>query len=314
MKKNPVSNAVCTTARLFAAALLFAGMGNLHAAEPVANTATALGAKYLALKDQLGHNQFKRPLVMDSRESPESVTGEVYALINHPFATVGSALNKPAQWCDIMILHLNTKYCHASTSIQTSVLNVTIGKKYDQPLEDAYRVDFAYRVAASTREYLQVRLTADKGPISTRNYRIVLDAIPLENGQTFIHLSYSYDFGFTGRIAMQAYLGTIGSNKVGFTVVGKQADGQPQYIGGMRGLVERNTMRYYLAIEAYMGALSVPPQARIEKSLHDWFAAVECYPRQLHEMERNDYLDMKRKEYQRQQTEMMAAAADAPVA
>jgi hypothetical protein len=93
---------------------------------------------------------------------------------------------------------------------------------------------------------------------------------------------------------------------VGFTVTGKQTDGRPLYIGGMRGLVERNTMRYYLAIEAFLGALSEPPQAQLEKRLHDWFAAIEHYPRQLHEMEQGAYLEMKRKEIRRQQAELPA--------
>jgi hypothetical protein len=102
---------------------------------------------------------------------------------------------------------------------------------------------------------------------------------------------------------MQAYLATIGRGKAGFTVVDKQADGRPIYIDGMRGLVERNTMRYYLAIEAYLGALSAPPQARLEQSLRDWFAASERYPRQLHELEQNEYLVMKRNEYFRSKGE-----------
>jgi hypothetical protein len=104
-----------------------------------------------------------------------------------------------------------------------------------------------------------------------------------------------------GRLAMQVYLATTGRNKVGFTVTGAQAGGQPLLIGGTRGVVERNTMRYYLAIEAFLGALSVPPHARLEKRLRDWFAAAESYPRQLHEMEQREYLDMKRKEHLRQQ-------------
>ena len=54
-------------------------------------------------------------------------------------------------------------------------------------------------------------------------------------------------------------------------------------------------MRYYLAIEAFLGAVPVPPQERLEKRLREWFAAIERYPRQLHEMEQGEYLDMKRK-------------------
>jgi hypothetical protein len=84
-------------------------------------------------------------------------------------------------------------------------------------------------------------------------------------------------------------------------VVGKEDDGAPHFVGGMRGVVERNTMRYYLAIEAFLGALSAPPKARLAKSLGDWFTATENYPRQLREMGRAEYLEMKRKEYARQQ-------------
>jgi hypothetical protein len=71
----------------------------------------------------------------------------------------------------------------------------------------------------------------------------------------------------------------------------------------MRGLVERNTMRYYLAIEAFLGSRSAAPGARTEKSLRDWFSAIEAYPRQLHEMGRVEYLVMKRKEYSRQRAQ-----------
>jgi hypothetical protein len=296
-------------ARFFSLALLCAGPGLAHAQDAGANSPGSLRARYGALQEQLSHNQFQRPLYMDSSETPGGVAGEIYALVNYPFATVGAALKSPGNWCDILILHLNTKYCRASSAGQETLLNVSIGKKYDQPLDKAYRVAFAYRVAAQTPNYLQVLLNADEGPFSTRNYRIVFEAVPLKKGQTFIHLSYSYGYGLVGRLAMQVYFGTTGSGKVGFTVTGTQAGGQPLYIGGMRGLVERNTMRYYLAIEAFLGALSLPPQAQLEKRLHDWFAAIEHYPRQLHEMDEGAYLEMKRKEVRRQQAELPDAGA-----
>jgi hypothetical protein len=136
--------------------------------------------------------------------------------------------------------------------------------------------------------------------MSTRDYRIVFEAVPLGRGETFVHFTYAYGYGTPGRLAAQAYLGTVGSRKVGFTVAGTDADGRPKYVGGMRGAVERNTMRYYLAVDAYLGALSAPPRERMEKSLRDWFAATERYPRQLREIEQGEYLEMKRREYQRQ--------------
>ena len=273
-----------------------------HAADTDLKSAADLRAKFGALQDQLSRNQFQRPLYMNSTETANSVTGDIYALVNYPFATAGAALNGPARWCDILMLHINTKYCRASSGSRGSVIQVNIGNKFDQPVDKAYRLDFVYRVAAETPEYLKVMLTADEGPVSTRDYRVILEAIPADNGGTYIHFTYSYAYGFAGRLAMQAYLATIGRGKVGFTVVGKQSDGQPQYIGGMRGVVERNTMRYYAAIDAFLDALSFPPNARLEKSLHNWFAAIERYPRQLHELEQHEYLDMKRKEHLRQQS------------
>jgi hypothetical protein len=286
--------------QFLAAAMLCASLAG-HAADPDINPSSALHAKFAELRNLLKSNQFQKPLHLDSSESSDGVKGDIYALIDHPFAVAAPALNTAGEWCEILILHVNTKYCRASAGGRESVLKVSIGKKYDQPLDEAFAMEFQYRVAVQTANYLQVSLHADQGPLSTRNYRIVLEAVPLDGGRTFIHLGYSYSFGIAGRIAMQIYLGTTGRNKVGFTVEGTQADGQTRHIGGMRGLVERNTMRYYLAIEAFLGALAEPPRARLEKRLRDWFAAVERYPRQLHEMEQREYLEMKRKEYLRQQ-------------
>jgi len=98
------------------------------------------------------------------------------------------------------------------------------------------------------------------------------------------------------------YLATAGRDKVGFTVVGKLPDGAPRYIAGMRGVTERNTMRYYLAIEAFLGALALPPELRSEKCFLAWFAAIERYPRQLREVTLADYLVTKRAQRARQRS------------
>jgi hypothetical protein len=176
-------------ARFFGLALACLGAAVANAGDPAENSAAALRAEYGALQDQLSHNPFQKPLHLDSSETPGNVTGDIHARLGYPFATVGAALNSPYNWCDILILHLNTKYCRASTAQPESILKVRIGKKHNQPLDEAYLVEFAYRVAAQTPTYLQVNLNADAGPLSTRNYRIMIEAVPLEGGQTFIHLS-----------------------------------------------------------------------------------------------------------------------------
>lgn len=260
----------------------------LMAAAPLAAHADAgsLRAKHGELKEQLRTNSYGRQLYIDSAETGNSLQGDVYAVLDHPYEKVKEALQDPNAWCDIMLLPFNTKACQAGGG----KLSVRIGRKFNQPVEDAYRLDLGFQRAASGADYLETRLGAAQGPFGTRDYRIVAEAVPLEGGKTFMHLNYSYGFGGSGRFAMQAYLATAGASKVGFTT------------NGMRGAIERNAMRYYLAIDAYLDTMEAASGQRVEKRIQRWFTETERYPKQLHEMDRETYVAMKRLEYGRQQT------------
>jgi len=298
LRENPLTR----LKGVWLAGLVLFSSGAASAAVPEAQSAALLHAQYASLGERLQHNAFRRALSLDSSESSNDLKGDIHALVDYPFSTVSAALDDPAHWCDVLILHINTKHCHATTDKTRTILTVYIGKKTPQPIEDAYPIEFSYRVAAATTKYLEIQLNAEKGPLSTRDYRIQLQAMPVGNGRTFLHLTYSYAYGLAGRLAMKSYLATIGRGKVGFTLIGKQSSGQPEYVGGMRGLAERNTMRYYLAIDAYLAALPTATPLRLQKRLQSWFNATEQYPRQLHEVSRTAYIDMKRREYLRQQT------------
>jgi len=108
-------------------------------------------------------------------------------------------------------------------------LSVNIGKKDDQLLADTYQVNFNYHQSILSPDYFSIDLNAEDGPLSTQNYRIQIEATPLKDGKIFIHFSYAYAFGLTGRLAMQGCLATIARDKVGFTVA-QQANGKNAYI------------------------------------------------------------------------------------
>jgi hypothetical protein len=264
-----------------------------------AQDAASLRARSTALQDKFANNQFGRPLVLESLESSGDLKGDVYTIVDHPYAMVQQALQSPDHWCDILILHLNVKRCKASSGMP-KMLNLSVGRKFDQPIEDAYQLNFSFRVAAATTDYLQVLLSAEEGPLSTKNYRIQVEALPLDAKRSVIHMSYAYGYGFAARVAMQTYLATLGSQKVGFTVLDRK-DGKPVYQTGVLGLLERNTMRYYLAIDAYLQAYSLPMAEQPERRIREWYASTERYAEQLREMDEKEYLEMKRKEMRRQQ-------------
>ena len=267
-----------------------------------------LVAKHAEVAPKLARNEFQRPLTLESQETPRSLRGDIYTQVDHPFATVQRAFTQPQNWCDVMILHQNTKYCRVNGAPANTILAVQIGRKYDEPIDTGKALQFSYHALADAPDYFRVALEAETGSFGTRNYHIVLEGIPLGTGKTFLHLAYSYEYGLAAKLALQTYLNTIGSGKVGFTVVDKDADGKPVYVGDVRGALERNVMRIYLAIDAYLDALGSPPQQQADKRMRDWYAATERYALQLHELDAGEYLAMKKREYQRMQADATTRA------
>lgn len=267
-------------AGLATACLLALGCAVAHA------DADSLRGRYTELKPQLASNSYGRQMHIDSSEGSNLLQGDVYAVLDHPFDRVKEALQDPNAWCDIMLLPFNTKACSASGN----GLTVRIGRKWNSPPEQTYPIAFSFNPGAAGSEYLSTRLNAGQGPFGTRDYRVNVEAVPIDGGKTFMRMSYAYGYGGAGKFAMQAYLATAGANKAGFTS------------NGLRGAVERNAMRYYLAIDAYLDTMGTPSAQRVDKRINQWFSATERYPRQLHEMDRSTYVTMKRQDYERQET------------
>jgi hypothetical protein len=257
-----------------------------------AGSAEALRARYAQLRPRLDSNAFGRPLYLVSQEGPQVLQGDVYGVVEHPFREV-STLTDADNWCKVLTLPFNVKSCIT----RGDSLSLFIGKKNYEPVDKAYRLDFRFVPVAQGPEYLERRLRAGDGPLGTRNYVILLEAASIDEHHSFIHLSYSYEYGTMSKLAMQVYLNTIGAKKVGFSTTTGD-DGQPRLVGGMRGVMERNTMRYYLAIDAYLNSLSAPAGQQLDRRLSDWFAMSARYRRQLWEMERDEYMSMKRAEAQ----------------
>lgn len=291
----------------FAFLAIVAGSGTaLAAAAPASSTSADPGAAKLlalhaALTPRLERNQFGRPLALQSLETSNRVSGDVYAEVDAPFETVRKSFANPHTWCEVLILHANTKYCQTGAGADANRLSVRIGKKGPQDISAAFALAFAFRLDANRAEYMAASLSAPVGPLGTEDYQFELQAVPLDGKKSFLRLRYSYAFGGTARLAAQGYLATGGRGKVGFTRVPGGA-GKIHYIGGMRGVAERNTMRYYLAMESYLGSLLQPRGRQFSSRIEHWFDATEQYRVQLHEMDRADYLSMKKSEYARQQS------------
>jgi hypothetical protein len=258
------------------------------AAPERAQASASLKETYTRIRGQLERSPYGRPLLLDSRERDRDLEGDAYAVVSQPFSRVSAALGPLEGWCGVLILPFNVKDCSTSGTGDGARLNLLVGRKGDSPDSASFRLQFRYALAARSQDYLELSLRAPEGPLGTRDYCLTLRAIPIDETHTLIHLSYAYGYGMMGKAAMQAYLATTGASKVGFS----KEEGN--FVGGMRGVMERNTMRYYLAIDAYLASLDAPAPNRLAQRLNDWFSAVERYPRQLNEdIGRAQYIAMK---------------------
>jgi len=282
-----------TVAVVWISAALF-GAGSLaQAQQPPASAAASLQAKHAELEAQLRASAFGAPLVLGSRDASDRVAGDVYAEVDYSMAKVASTFKTPATTCELLFLHLNVHACQPSIVDSGNVLTLVVGPKQASSVGASYRMTYALRTEASTATYLRVTLQADNGPLSTSDYLIVFEAVPLEGGRSFVHLGYAYSYGFIAKLAMQTYLATAGRAKIGFTVVGQESDGKPTYVRGERAALERNVVRYYLALLAHCSTSTLPAPERSEARLRTWFALTERYAAQLHEFNLDEYLQEK---------------------
>ncbi len=254
------------------------------------------------------------PLVVESADDDDRLRGTVYGTIEIPFTRVRAALRKPRHWCDLMTLHLNVKSCtHASVDGGSAMRVYSGSKEFERP-QDAERIDMKFRLHENTPQRLHVQLTAPSGPLGTFDHHVSATFSPVDATTTLVRFEYRYGLGFRAQLAIGAYLATVASNKVGFTATGRDAAGNIEYIDGRRGMVERNAVRYYLALLAFFAHTDVDADAHAfdaRAAAAHWFDLTARFPRQLHELERDEYLSAKSREY-REQARLQSARERSP--
>jgi hypothetical protein len=255
--------------------------------------ASALLAKRTSFAYQLKARAFGEPLHLVSHEKDGRLEGDVYAELDQPFSRVAAVLGSADSVCTVLFLHLNVRSCKATRTDGGAQLALSAGPKQAVSVATTYSMVYTMQVDSVDADFLGAKLSAPSGPLSTRDYAIVIEATPLDGERTFLHFGYAYTYGSLAKMAMGIYLASAGRTKIGFTVVANGADGKPQYVQGERGSLERNVMRNYLALKAYVGIQTGTPQAQMEARLRTWFSLTERHAAQLHELDLDQYLQEK---------------------
>jgi hypothetical protein len=295
----PLRNLVRFFLSAVAAAVLFSA-GLSSAAEKGRQGEELLLDTYHRNMARLETNSFGLPLVVESFERDDRVHVDVYGIFDYSFSSVATTLKVPANWCDIVFLHPNIKACTYRELQGAWLLNFYPGGKEYHPPEEKRLVKYHYRVVARQQGYLDILLSAEEGPFGTKDHRMRFEALPLNGNRTFVHVSYAYSDSALLRLATKIYFATLGRDKVGFTVTGTDRNGNPEYIGGPRGALERSAVRYYFAIQSFMNTLHYPEESRFNMRISDWHDRTSRFRKQLFDLDKAEYLSSKAAEHKNQ--------------
>jgi hypothetical protein len=277
---------------------------------PVAGAQTAdagdMQRLYQSMRPRMAQTPFQRALALDSTEAAGRTSGDIYAVMDIALANLELVNRDPQRWCEILLLLSNAKNCAVGAADGAAALLLRMGTKGPQELGGTTPLSFRFATSAAQTPVLETRLNSDDGPMGTKEGVLSLRAIALGADKSFVHLHYSYRSSLAGRIATEVYLQTLGRGKVGFSTEKAPPETagprtESPFVGGVRGIIERNTMRYFLGLGcALQFASTKAPERRFGLMAPCWYDETERYPVQLHEMPRQDYLTMKQQEYARE--------------
>jgi hypothetical protein len=233
------------------------------------------------------------PLYISSEIAQRTVVSYIVSETDIPYKQLNEKITKPSVWCDIAMLHLNIKSC----IYRNNKITFYAGKKHYQTPDDASLFQYTFQVKQSSPDITSVSLFSHKGPAGTSDHRIELVAVP-SDGKAVLRFTLSFQGSILSSNIADLYFATAGSSKSGFTY--SEKSGRKELVGGIKGAIERNSMRYYLALLVCFqdyeakGRMSAIDRASL------WFDYTERYRHQLHEVEKKDYLSTKMKEFSNQ--------------
>ncbi len=253
--------------------------------------------KYRKIEKELKKSTFAVPFHLESSVTKNASLVDIYGTVDYPFVFVKKELLVPTNWCEIVLPHPDIRACTYKKLNDRWLLNIYHVDKFFKPLETAYQMKFVYRVNELQPSYFDIAFTADNGPFHTTDHHFELEAIPLGEVTTFVHFRYSYQYSSWGYFLMKIF----GDDRVGFSVIGTDINGNPVYVNGLRGAVECHVARYYLAILSYLDTTNIPPDKRFESRISNWYNLAALYKKQQFVVTgKKEYLAYKRQDLKSQ--------------
>jgi hypothetical protein len=214
-----------------------------------------------------------------SEEREDRISAEIFGIFDYPFQAFAGLLTQPASWCEFVSLTPNIKACTFQGNGKDVILTLYVGWKGYRAPESASAQPYQFVVHSRRSDYAAISVSAAEGLLGTRAHRFDVEAANVA-GKTVFAMRSSYEPSALSKLVTTVYLATLGREKIGFSRVPDGA--QVGHVRGIQGMIERNVVRYYLALKAF-----------VDNTAYD---LMDTYPAQLRLMEKTEYLDVKRRE------------------
>ena len=281
---------------VFVTMVLLAGAA--RAEETKAVDPSDLVAQYRLMEKTGSRLAATLPIYLKTVQDENVLNVSLMGRIPFKFPDVAEVLARPTSYCDFLPLMFNVKSCVITEFNPVTHMKFYVaGKHYSPPLA-SYRIHALFRLVERTPEKIRIRLESEEDSLGKSGYDVDLVAIPLE-GETLLYLKSRYAPGRVTRMATRTYVNVFARDKPGFTEI-QEPDGKKKLITGFPAVIERSTVRAYFALKAYMLNYHLPPAKRFEACLNTWYDLNEPYKKQLYELGREQYLQIKRREHQNQ--------------
>jgi hypothetical protein len=253
----------------------------------------------------LEHPSQKNLFYLEDNSTKRHKSGSAAMYFPQNIGEMADRLAELSNWCELLSLHLNIKACTFDSS--KSELTVFLGRKFYQTPEQAYKLVYKFRTIKHDN-YFAVMMSAKKGPIGTSDFNFDFEILDL-NGKSFSRLHLSNRQSLISSIVANIYLSTAAKAKSGISIIGYNDDGSPAYTSGETASFERNILRYYFAISAFLQNINISvDKQRHVLQLNTWYAQTTNYP-QLYEIQHVEYVSTKTRE-RVNQTELQNADAN----
>jgi hypothetical protein len=254
-------------------------------------------ARYRELLDGIEANPLRAPIEVNSSEENDQVSAQAWGVLDAPYAHVAEIAGRPASFCDFVSLVIFVKACTFAADVAPTTVTLYIGRKdYEDPDPDN-ALAFAFTNESPGDGHINVGLFVAEGLLGVKDNRLEFELWSVD-GRTLVNVRTSYVASTQSKLATGTYLMTFGRNKIGFSTT-TDANGKAQPVKGVRGIIERNTMRYFLALRSYLETLDVTPEQRDAARIERWFDATAQYER-LYEVPREEYIANKARERKNQ--------------